>query len=109
MLVAQEVASSLIRSLRGSVETLARHDASLADQLRRASSSVLLNLAEGQRRVGRDRLHLYRVAAGSAAEVHAALEIATAWGYLADEHVALSRELLDRELALLWGLTRRAK
>jgi len=109
MLVAYEVAGSLIRSLRSPVELVARHDSSLADQLRRAASSILLNVAEGHRRIGRDRLHLFRVAAGSAAEVRAALDIASAWGYVGDETLALPRELVDRELALLWGLTRRAR
>ncbi len=109
MLIAQEVAQSVVRSLRTVVSVIARHDSSLADQVRRAASSVLLNVAEGSRRVGRDRLYLYRVAAGSAAETLAALEIARCWGYISDENLATSRALLDRELALLFGLTRRAK
>jgi four helix bundle protein len=57
--------------------------------------------------VGKDRAHHYRIAAGSAAEVGAALEIAAAWGYVPEAALAESRALVDRELALLWGLTRR--
>jgi four helix bundle protein len=107
MLIAQEIASQLIRSLRAHVDQLAARDGALADQLRRAGSSVLLNIVEGHRRVGKDRAHHYRIAAGSAAEVAATLEIAAAWGYIADGELAEARALIDRELALLWGLTRR--
>jgi four helix bundle protein len=64
-----------------------------------------MNILEGQRRAGRDRLHCYRIAAGSAAEVRGALTVATAWGYLTDEALAETRTLIDRELALLWRLT----
>ena len=106
MLVAQEVASQLIRSLRSSVEAVERQDKDLANQLRRAASSVLMNVSEGKKRVGKDRAHLFRIAAGSAEEVRAGLSIATGWGYITDDSVADALLILDRELALLWGLTR---
>lgn len=76
---AYEVALEMVAALRPTVEVLARRDHSLADQVRRASNSVVLNIAEGSRRMGKDRLHFYRIAAGSAAEVQAALEVARAW------------------------------
>ena len=45
------------------------------------------------------------MAQGSAAEVLGALDLAEAWGWeIQSERV---RVLLDRELGLLWGLTRR--
>jgi four helix bundle protein len=106
-LVAHQVASQLIRSLRPLVESVRLSDASLADQLRRAASSVLLNIAEGNRRSGADRTRMFRIAAGSAAEVGAALEVASAWGYVTDAALVEVRPLLDRQLALLWGLTHR--
>ena len=105
MLIAYTVATQLIHSLRPIVETLALVDRSLADQVRRAGSSVLLTIAEGERRTGRDRAHLFRVAAGSAAEVRAALEVGTAWAYLSEDSVSEPRRLIDRVLGLLWGLT----
>jgi len=103
--VALEVARQLIRSLRAIVEQIARRDPSLAGQLRNASSSVLLNIAEGNRRGGRDRLHHFRVAAGSAAESDGVLDVASAWGYIAEREIQEPRALIDRQLALLWGLT----
>ncbi len=85
---------------------LERRDPSLAVQLRRAAASVSLNLAEGRRRTGKDRdSHLWRVAAGSANEVVAALRVAEAFGYLTDDAAAPSLALCDRVLAMLWRLT----
>ena len=100
---AYEIALESVAALRPVLDQLARRDRDLADQMRRAASSVALNLAEGARRVGRDRLHFYRIAAGSAAEVRAALAVARAWGCL--DRVAEVEVLLDRELAMLWRLT----
>ena len=97
-----EVALEMISVLRPAVEALARWDRDLADQVRRAASSAVLNLAEGSRRWGKDRIHFYRIAAGSAAEVRAALEVARAWGVL--ESSAEVEALLDRLLAMLWRL-----
>ena len=100
---AYEIALEMVAALRPSLEALARKDRDLADQVRRAASSVVLNLAEGARRTGKDRQHFYRIAAGSAAEVRAALAVARAWGNL--EPVAGVEALLDRVLAMLWRLT----
>jgi four helix bundle protein len=60
---------ALLRSVVPVVERLAARDAALADQLRRAAQSVPLNIAEGNRRSGRDRKYRFRIALGSAAEV----------------------------------------
>ena len=95
----------LVRLVRPLVERIATRDRSLADQIRRAASSVALNLAEGRRRAGRDRLQLWRVAGGSAAEVRAALEVADAWGYLDGGAAAEAVALCDRLGAITWRLT----
>jgi hypothetical protein len=50
--------------------------------------SMLCAKNEGSQRTGRDRFHLYRVAAGSAAEVRTALALATTWGYIAQPQAA---------------------
>jgi len=85
------------------VEKLAWKDRSLANQVRRAASSIALNIAEGNRRNGKDRTYHFRVAAGSAAEVEAGLEVAVAWGHLEPPEPEL--ELLDQIRAMLWRLT----
>ena len=71
-----EVAKELARACRPLIERIERRDRSLADQARRAAQSVMLNVREGNRRAGRDRLHSFRIAAGSADEVVGALDVA---------------------------------
>jgi four helix bundle protein len=79
--------------------TFSRRDVSLASQMRRATASVALCLAEGARRSGKHRLHLYRIAAGSAAEVRAALSLARIWGWTGSTELASAEALLDRVAA----------
>jgi four helix bundle protein len=104
--VALEVALELIRSLRGIVKTVRRHNSKLAGQIEDAASSVAANVAEGNRRQGKDRHHLFRIAAGSADETRAHLRVAEAWGWVSVEQIETPLALIDRELGLLWGLTR---
>jgi len=56
--------------------------------------------------VGKDRLHFFRIAAGSAEETRVHLRVAVAWGWLDESDVETSMALVDRQLRLLWGLTR---
>jgi len=107
MLIAYDVALDLIRALRPVVAQLRTYSAEAADQVERAASSIALNLAEGGRRNGRDPRRFYDMAHGSAGEIRGALDIADAWGWQIDS--AHARALLDRELGLLWGLTRRSR
>ena len=89
--------------MREIVSLIERSDRDLADQLRRAASSVVLNLAEGQRSAKGNKHKHYAIAHGSANEVKAALELARAWGWIGDAEEP--RAILDRLLALLWRLT----
>jgi four helix bundle protein len=104
-LQAFDVFLELIRSLEQPLAILGRRDPDLAKQVRRAAASVSLNLSEGSRRTGKDRIHLWRVAAGSADEVVASLRVAEAFGYLGATVTAKSILLGDRVLAMLWRLT----
>jgi four helix bundle protein len=97
----------LIRALRPVVANLKQYSADVAEQVERAASSVALNLAEGRRRHGRDPRRFFDMAHGSAGELRAALDVADAWGWKIES--AHARALLDRELGLLWGLTRRSR
>ena len=107
MLVAYDVALDLVRALRPVVAQLRRYSAEAADQVERAASSIVLNLAEGDRRHGRDPQRFFHIAHGSAGEIRGALDLADAWGW--EIETANARALLDRELGLLWGLTRRSR
>jgi four helix bundle protein len=100
-----DVALEMIRQLREPLAAIAHRDPALAHQLQRAAASVPLNLSEGRRRNGRDRLHLWRVAAGSADEVVASLRVAEAWGHVDTTSIAPALNLCDRILAMLWRLT----
>ena len=104
---ALDVAWQTVKEVGPLVSTVRGHDPNLADQAKRAATSVLLNLSEGNRRQGRDRRHLFTVAAGSAAETRDALRLAVAWGHLGEAAAAPALGLLDRQLALLWRLTHR--
>jgi len=98
-----DAALALVSALPPVLDRLMKMDRSLADQLRRAASSVVLNIAEGNRRTGQDRLQFFRIAAGSAAEVRAAMDVARAWGMI--EPTPQAEAQLDRVLAMLWRLT----
>ncbi|MEI6617289.1 MAG: four helix bundle protein, partial [Cyanobium sp. ELA507] len=100
---AYDAALAMVAALRPALARLTTRDRALADQVRRAASSVVLNLAEGNRRTGQDRVQFFKIAAGSAAEVRAALAVARAWGYI--EGAAEAERELDRVLAMVWRLT----
>ena len=100
-----ETAKIAVRDLGPIITTVAQHDRDLARQMRRAGASVLLNIAEGWRRMGRDRRQLYLVAAGSNAELRAALDVGECLGYLGEERCREMDALLDRVAAMLYRLT----
>jgi len=102
---AYDNAVAISRTMREIVAAIRMHDRDLADQAKRATQSIGLNIAEGRRRCGKDRMHCFRLALGSAGEVRAALDQADAWGYVAPERMKAAHELVDREIAMLWKLT----
>ena len=91
---------------RSCVSIAASLDANLRDQLRRASSSVVLNTAEGFGSASRGikRRH-YEIARGSAMECVAILDLASALG-LEGVHPPV-RELLTRAAMMLSKLEAR--
>ncbi|HEY1811562.1 MAG TPA: four helix bundle protein [Kofleriaceae bacterium] len=103
MLVAYQVALEVITQLRPIVEKIKQHDAHLADQLRRAATNTVANLAEGQRRKAGNKRRAFENAHGEAREMLGCLECALAWGYALDD--AQARKTLDRLLGLCWGLS----
>jgi len=76
------------------------HDRDLARQLRRASSSVALNLSEGSGSSGGTRRERYRNALGSARETGACIDVALALGYVESVDAGLL-DALDKVRATL--------
>ena len=76
MLRIYQVVLSLIEGLRPVVRRIELRDKDLGRQLRRASSSIALNMAEGMYSRGANREARYHSALGSARETLACLEVA---------------------------------
>jgi four helix bundle protein len=72
----------VMRALQPTVAAIEAHNRDLARQLRRAASSVALNICEGSGSSAGSRRERYRNALGSARETRACLDVAVACGYL---------------------------
>ena len=104
-LIVHEVALDMIRSVQPLMASIARHDRSLAVQIRRAASSVALNIAEAEYSDPGTKRSRFHTAAGSAAETRSALRVAACWRYIDESRADESLLLLDRVLRMLWPLT----
>jgi four helix bundle protein len=82
MLAIYSVALELLRELRPLLANIDRHDRDLGRQLRRAATSVVLNMGEASGSFGGTRRERYRSAYGSICEVRAGLDAADALGYV---------------------------
>ena len=76
MLRIYPVVLAVLRQLQPALRRIEVRDRDLARQLRRCSSSIALNLAEGMYSRGRNRNARYHTALGSARETLACLEVA---------------------------------
>jgi four helix bundle protein len=100
--------SFIIETLRVTgpvIQQIAKHDADLARQARRAASSIALNTAEGTGNIGGNERLRFRSALGSTQEVRAALDVAEALGYVDSVDAGL-RDRFDRIAATLYRLTK---
>ena len=88
------------------VDAVQRRDRDLGSQLRRALSSVPLNLAEGFGSTGGNARLRFQSAYGSLQEARTAIEVAVAWGYVTETLAAVPREALGRLSARIYGLLR---
>lgn len=76
-------------------------------QMRRASVSISLNIAEGtSRSSAKDQAHFFEIAYGSLNEVVANAHVARRQGYLSEEQLATVRSDAARLCRMLSGLRR---
>ncbi len=77
---------------------------SIADQAIRPASSVPANLSEGHGRFGRDRMHHWRIAYGSAKEVDTHLRLLVGTGSIDTTQAEVAIRLFDEVRAMTWRL-----
>ena len=100
-------ARRVVRELAPLLHTIREKDKSLADQLKRAAQSVVLNIAEGRGSDAGNARARFSTACGSAKEVRAALNVASDWGYIETQRATHIDEKLDEVCAITWCLGRR--
>jgi len=82
--------------------------AAVKDQLDRASTSIPLNIAEGNGKFSqRDRARFLEIARGSALECAACLDVMVVRALVAEENVGGAKEQLSRIVQMLMGMLRK--
>jgi four helix bundle protein len=97
----------IVEQARPLVEAIARRDRDLGSQVRRALSSVGLNLAEGFGAAAGNARMRFESARGSLYEAQAGLRLAVAWGYVSAQDCAPVLAAVDQLSARVFGLSRR--
>ncbi len=102
-----EYALAVVALARPVVDAVSRKDRDLASQLRRALSSICLNLAEGFGCSGGNARLRFQTAQGSLREAHAAIRVAVAWGHVSLHAAEPVLDALNRLGGRVFGLVRR--
>lgn len=94
----------LIELVRDIVKAMPPGHADLANQLKRAASSIGLNFAEGFGRVSpKERVRFFTIARGSAAEVAMIFDVAHAFGIIDDATRIRGKDLCDHLGGMLYN------
>ncbi len=87
------------------LRSLPRGNAYIEDQLKRALSSAILNLAEGNGRTSRkERNRFFDISLASLSEVSAAIDIIAAYGYMPANLESIFQENLRRSYSMIFKL-----
>ena len=96
-------ALELIRIAAKVIRSVPPGHADLVNQLRRASSSVALNFAEGCGHIApKERARFFTMARASANEVSMIYDVANAYGAVDDETCARGKDVCDHLGAMLY-------
>jgi len=106
-LIIQERALQAAGSIRPVLQVLRKRDRNLCDQVQRAMTSVVLNIAEADGNDAGTAKARFASACGSAKEVRAGLQLAVAYGYLPSTRIAEVDTALDEVCAMSWRLSGR--
>ena len=107
-LEAYRYALDFVRQTVSLREPVLKGSGELVDQFRRASFSLVLNIAEGAGKVRKpDKQRFYAIARGSAFECAALLDLFQVCGMLPDTEHQRLKEILRRVVAMICGLCRR--
>ena len=99
------VALELVKEVEAFVSDLPRGHADLKDQIRRAASSVVRNIAEGANRwKPADKEGRFVIAHGECGECHSALQMAYMFGLISEPRYERIASLAQRVAAMLTGL-----
>ena len=101
------LAIRLIHLLRPLAAKIRKHDRALHDQLKRAGSSVPLNIAESLRFRDGNRRQRLSTAAGTADETWIILDVAAGWGYIDESETKEVVEVIDRIQAMIHKMQRK--
>ena len=100
------VALSALSLVGPLARVIARSDRDLARQLRRASTSVLLNLGEADGVCDGNRRLRFETARGSSSEVIACLDAAAALGYVEPASILAAKDGFDHTGRMITKLLR---
>ncbi|MGO8997795.1 MAG: four helix bundle protein [Polyangiaceae bacterium] len=104
MLSIYAVILDVVRGLRPVIGEIERKDPDLGRQMRRATSSVALNVSEGMYSRGRSQAARYHTAMGSMRETLSCIEVGIALGYVNAVEATLLDQI-DRIVATLYKLS----
>jgi four helix bundle protein len=103
-----EVLMDVARMMPKVVAMMPRGSYYLEDQLKRALSSAVLNLSEGNgRRSNKERNRFFDISLASIAETSSAIDLISAYGYIPDALDAMLREKLRISYCMIMKLRAR--
>ncbi len=106
-LIVQQKALQAAEGLHPLLPIIKKRDKDLFDQVRRAMNSVVLNIAEADGNDSGTARARFATACGSAKEVRAGLQLASAYGYIGQTRLAEVDIALDEVCAMSWRLSGR--